>query len=100
MGSRDTKPDDAHTTGESPAEVVTTDRPVPARLWGALVLVLMVVLFVLQNTESTTVDFLFWSVEASLALVIMVTGVAFALVDQVVSFAWRRRRRQRRDLED
>lgn len=41
----------------------------------ALVLALVVTVFAVQNNQPITINFLFWSVEGSLALVLMVTLV-------------------------
>ncbi len=41
----------------------------------ALVLALLVTVFAVQNNQPITISFLFWSIEGSLALVLMVTLV-------------------------
>lgn len=41
----------------------------------ALVLALLVTIFAVQNNQSTTIAFLFWSIDGSLALVLMITLV-------------------------
>ncbi len=41
----------------------------------ALVLALLVTIFAVQNNQPITISFLFWSIEGSLALVLMITLV-------------------------
>ena len=41
----------------------------------ALILALLVTVFAVQNNQPITISFLFWSIEGSLALVLMVTLV-------------------------
>ena len=41
----------------------------------ALILALLVTLFAVQNNQPITISFLFWSIEGSLALVLMITLV-------------------------
>jgi uncharacterized integral membrane protein len=46
----------------------------------ALILSLLVTIFAVQNNAATTVRFLFWSVDGSFALVLMVTLITEILV--------------------
>ena len=41
----------------------------------ALILALLVTVFAVQNNQAITISFLFWSIEGSLALVLMITLV-------------------------
>ena len=41
----------------------------------ALILALLVTVFAVQNNQTITISFLFWSIEGSLALVLMITLV-------------------------
>lgn len=41
----------------------------------ALILALLVTIFAVQNNQPITISFLFWSIEGSLALVLMITLV-------------------------
>lgn len=41
----------------------------------ALILALLVTVFAVQNNQQSTISFLFWSIEGSLALVLMITLV-------------------------
>ena len=49
----------------------------------ALILALLVTVFAVQNNQSITISFLFWSIEGSLALVLMITlvmGIAIGVL--------------------
>ncbi|MFQ5922038.1 MAG: lipopolysaccharide assembly LapA domain-containing protein [Anaerolineales bacterium] len=49
----------------------------------ALILALLVTVFAVQNNQSITISFLFWSIEGSLALVLMTTlvlGIAIGVL--------------------
>lgn len=67
--------------------------------WGgitALIGVVLVVVFAVQNTESATIDFLWFSGDFPLAIVILVTAVVAALFTLSAAGFSRRRRRKRR----
>lgn len=67
--------------------------------WGgitALIGVVLVVVFAVQNTESATIDFLWFSGDFPLAIVILVTAVVSALFTLSAAGFSRRRRRKRR----
>jgi uncharacterized integral membrane protein len=49
----------------------------------ALILALLVTVFAVQNNQPITISFLFWSIEGSLALVLMITlvlGIAIGVL--------------------
>ena len=49
----------------------------------ALILAILVTVFAVQNNQPITISFLFWSIEGSLALVLMITlvlGIAIGLL--------------------
>jgi uncharacterized integral membrane protein len=78
---------------EPPAPVfATTGFP-----WGAVTLLIgvaLVVVFMVQNTESVSVEFLWLSGYFSLAIVILVTVGATIVVTEIAGLAYRRRRRR------
>jgi uncharacterized integral membrane protein len=66
----------------------------------ALALSLLVTLFAVQNNAATEVTFLFWKLEGSLALILMVTFAAGILIGLLVSVpAWIRARLKAASLE-
>lgn len=67
--------------------------------WGGLTTVVgiaLIVLFAVQNTESTSIDFLWLNGEFPLSLVILVTALVSALFAITAGAFYRRRRRRRR----
>jgi uncharacterized integral membrane protein len=67
-------------------------------MWGAVALVAVAVLFVvvaLQNAHDVEFDFLWATVQTPLILIIAITIAVTLVVDEVVGFLWRRRRRTR-----
>ncbi len=45
------------------------------KIWGVMILLILLVIFSLQNAQSTTVKFLFWEANTSGALLIIITFV-------------------------
>lgn len=71
--------------------------------WGALVLLIWAValiVFSVQNAEHTTVNFLGWSWNMPVALLVMVTALVTLVLTGIGLAVYRRRRRQRRDMKD
>lgn len=67
--------------------------------WGlglALLLGLVVVVFAVQNTGPVKINFLGWTWQTPLALVIFLVAVAVAITDQLFGLVSRRRRRRRK----
>lgn len=67
--------------------------------WGAILLgiwAIGLIIFSVQNAEQVTVDFLGWSFQMPIALLVMVTALATLVVASVGSYWYRRRRRKRR----
>ena len=62
------------------------------RLALAALLIGAVVVFVLQNLDSVPVNFLSWSFDAPLILLLAVAAVAGVLLRWVLGFWWSRRR--------
>lgn len=84
---------------ESQLEPEPYDDPGAGVPWGGittLIGVALVVLFAVQNTDSTTIDFLWLSGEFPLSIVILVTAVVSALFALSSGALSRRRRRKRR----
>ena len=71
---------------------------ITAGLVGLLVAGVVVVIVVAQNVDRVAFDFLFWSVEVSLAVLLLVTALVTLALDQVVGVMWRRRRRRLKTL--
>ena len=67
--------------------------------WAGLTTVVgitLIVLFAVQNTETTTVEFLWLSEDFPLSLVILVTALVAVLFATTAGALYRRRRRKRR----
>jgi len=64
------------TTGTSFAQSLWRHRRPLLRLLGLL----LVVVFVLQNSEPTTIDFLFWSLPSAPKLVLILTGMVLGVL--------------------
>lgn len=70
--------------------------------WGAALLLLWAValiVFSVQNADVTTVQFLGWSWEMPVALLVMVTALATLVLTGLGTAFYRRRRRRRRRME-
>lgn len=61
------------------------------RLVGALILVAVLVAFVLGNSHSVKVSFVFTSRRVPLIWVLLVTAVLGALADRLLRLVWKRR---------
>jgi uncharacterized integral membrane protein len=86
--------DDDRVPAGQPHKVETT-----GIAWGAvllLVLIGLIVVFVVQNTATVPVDFLWLSGDFSLALVLLVTIGATIVITEVAGLVYRRRRRRAR----
>lgn len=67
--------------------------------WGfvaALVFASLLAIFVVQNTEEITVEFLWIELRMSVWIVIMIAVLLTLIFDQLISISWRRRRRKER----
>jgi len=60
-----------------------------------VVLAVAIVVFVLQNSDSVTVEFLGWQGEVSLAGLLLVVALAAIVLDEIFGAFYRRRRRRR-----
>ena len=54
------------------------------------VIAVLLIIFILQNTKSTSIHFLFFSFSAPLWLIILIVAVLAALLDGVVGRAYRK----------
>jgi uncharacterized integral membrane protein len=71
--------------------------------WGAaflLVWAVLLIVFSVQNADTTTVQFLGWSWEMPVALLVMVTALATLVLTGLGNAFYRRRRRRRRRMEE
>jgi len=78
--------------GEAPQGDKT--RISPTMIIGVVAAVLALV-FILQNTDSHPVTFLFWDNETSTWVVIVIALILGAVIDRVGTWAWRRRKARR-----
>lgn len=62
---------------------------------GILLLVLFAI-FAVQNTQKLEVEFLAWTFQTSRITMLLVTAAIFIVLDEIVGYLWRRRRRQRK----
>jgi uncharacterized integral membrane protein len=61
----------------------------------AIIATVLLLIFILQNTRSTTVTWFVFDREGPLWVVILVTAIVGAALSQFVIFIWQRRRRRR-----
>ena len=94
--------EDAQDSAPSPPPPMESDG-IP---WGAIALgtwALALVIFSVQNAEHATIDFLWWSFDMPVALLVIVTALITLLLTGIGLALYRRRRRKealrRRDLE-
>lgn len=59
-----------------------------------LLLAILATVIAIQNTREVTVVFLAWEVGAPLVAVLLTAGIAGVVLDEVLGFVWRRRRRR------
>jgi uncharacterized integral membrane protein len=83
-----------HRGGEAPQGDKT--RISPALIIGGVAAILALI-FILQNTDSHRIRFLFWDNDTSTWVVIVIALVLGAVIDRVATWAWRRRRTRRVD---
>jgi len=58
----------------------------------SLIIVVLAVIFIIQNARDAQVKFLFWDGTLSLWIVLLLTLIVGVLLDRVVTWALRRRR--------
>lgn len=61
----------------------------------ALIIVLIVAIFSVQNSAPVAVNFLFWRFQASLAIVIFFSVIAGAVIGVILSLAAKMKRRRK-----
>lgn len=98
--------DDQYTNGfdegdGAPRPVEETIRTEPERLgiaWGFVVILILVAIaavFIIQNNEPISVQFLTMSFELNLWVLVMSVVLVTLLADQAISLGWRRRKRRK-----
>ncbi len=80
----------------APQRAVKSER-VRWGLIGFLILLVLIMIVALQNSQTTDLKFLAWSTpEVPLSVVILGTAVVAIILDELAGIAWRLRRRRRR----
>lgn len=59
------------------------------------IVVIALIAFTIQNTESVTFEFLLWDVEIPLFGIILIVAFLAVTIDELVGLVWRRTRRKR-----
>jgi uncharacterized integral membrane protein len=67
---------------------------ISAGLVVGVVLAIIAIIVAVQNTDDVNVDFLAWEVDTPLVAVILAAAVAGVVLDEILGFFWRRRRRR------
>lgn len=78
---------------ETPPESSRRGIEVSPGLIGGLVAVVVLVIFIAQNNDKATVEFLFWSMEVSLWFGLLLAAVLTLIAERLIGWALRRRRR-------
>ena len=81
--------------GQGWRELPKEGRSISPMLIVALVIAVVLVIFIVQNSEDADVTWLFFDARTKLWLVILVSAVAGYLIGQLVEMGIRRRRRSR-----
>lgn len=66
---------------------------VSAALVVGVVLAVLAIIVTVQNTEDVRIDFLAWDLDAPLVAVILAAAVVGVVLDEILGYFWRRRRR-------
>jgi uncharacterized integral membrane protein len=82
-------------SGEPPKP--KSDITFPWRLFMALTVFALIVIFALQNTDSVEVNFLFWEFGIRLIVVITATMVLSVIFGDMIEWWWNRRKRKHKD---
>ena len=62
-----------------------------------IVIAVVAIIFIAQNARDAQVKFLFWDGTLSLWVVILLTLLAGAALDRIITWAWRRRKAKHGD---
>lgn len=68
--------------------------------WAAVFILLwavLLIIFSVQNADTTPVEFLGWSIEVPVALLVMITALVTLVLTGLASFFYRRKRRRRHE---
>jgi len=80
--------------GSNDGQRVTSGRNGPsATLIGLAIVVVLFVVFFLQNSEHTTIDFLVFEKDTTIRWSLLVAVLLGIVIDRIFSIWWRRRRR-------
>lgn len=60
----------------------------------ALVLAVLILIGIIQNTQSVTLSYLVWKISTPLIVILLATIVASVIISALVGVIWRRRRRR------
>jgi len=82
-------------SGEAPK--AGRDFAFPWRLFSALSVFALIVIFALQNTDSVEVNFLFWEFGIRLIVVITATMALSVIFGDMIEWWWNRRKRKHKD---
>lgn len=55
-----------------------------AKVWAVLILLLLVVIFTIQNYASVSLKLLFWSINTSLAILVFITLVVGIIIGMLI----------------
>lgn len=72
-----------------------TDQQVNASLIGGGIVAVLLLVFILQNRDRGTIDFLFWSMETSIWFGLLLASGLTLLAERLVLWALARRKRHR-----
>jgi uncharacterized integral membrane protein len=88
------EPNDAVVPAPEPAEPARTGLSITLAF--GIVLLVLFAIFAVQNTERVEVEFLAWTFQVSRITMLLVTAAIFIVLDEIIGYMWRRRRRQRK----
>lgn len=69
---------------------------VPWGLLAAMLLMVAIIILAGQNTQEVELNYLGWSVQAPLVVIVLSTAVVSMLLDELIGVVWRRRKLGRR----
>ena len=78
---------------EVPREAASGNKGPNITLIGVAILVVLFVVFFLQNSETLSIDFLFFEKKTTIRWSLLVAVVLGVLIDRIFAIWWRRRQR-------